>query len=241
MESPIPSPTDVLFSTLRWIGVPALLLLPLAAALAVAEWLRFAAAVRRLATSARTGASLAIGSAMGHTVGKITVLTLAEAAVVATVYGSFRLAYAMSVPDSSGHSISSGRSFTWSELWVNIVTYNTDVDLAVNAALIALGWALAVDVCMIFRMGLPLAILTFVKWPVGGLAIFGAVGIGVVGLLVLSLATWMHNPQYNLEMVSLYAAWVVLLGLGAWALFATSRLSSELLSAARARSLATST
>ena len=235
MESPIPSPADVLFSTLRWIGVPALLLLPLALAIAVAEWIRFGRAVGRMAASAGRNVSRAVDAGMRHTVARVAILTLAEAAVVATVYGVVRLAWAMSVPNSTGYSISSGRAFTWSELWVNIVTYDTEVDFAVNAALVALGWALAINVCVIFRMQVPLAVLRIVRWPLGIVAVVGAVGIGFIGLLVLSLATWMHHPQYDIEMVSLYAAWVVLLGLAAYGIFTTTRLSDELMTKATTR------
>ena len=49
------------------------------------------------------------------------------------------------------------------------------------------------------------------------LAALSGLGIGIVGLMVLSLATWMHSPGYNVGMVSLYAAWVIIL----WGIAAT--------------------
>ena len=43
------------------------------------------------------------------------------------------------------------------------------------------------------------------------LAVIAGILIGLIGLMVLCLATWMHSPGYNVGMVSLYAAWVVIL------------------------------
>lgn len=227
--SPIPSPLDVLFSTLAWLGVPALVLLPLMVALGILEWLRTGRAVQIAAGRAAVGIANYFASLWRNRRAKWVALILTQAGVMATVSGAFRLAFAMSVDDPSGRDIASGRSFTWSELWVNVVSYSGDVTLAVNAALIAFGWVLAVNVAVLSRSDPLLTIVTILRWPVVAVATVAGLGIGLIGLLVLSLATWMNSPGYNVEMVSLYAIWVVLLGGLSLALYWTTEFSRDLL------------
>lgn len=209
--SPIPSPGDVLVSTLLWIGVPALVLLPFAIALSIAQWIRTGAEVARISQQAARGIHGWLNR-MGSRLGvRVIGMVLSQALAVASVYALFRLVYAMGIADSSGYSIADGRSFGWQELWVNLVTYSGESQLAVDATLIAIGWVLAVDIAAVFGMNLVLSILGIVRYPITWLGALAAIGIGIVGLMVLSLATWMHNPGYNIEMVSLYACWVILL------------------------------
>lgn len=201
MVPSIPDPTDVLRTTLLWLGVPALVLTPILSALAILAWWNLGRSVAAL----RHSRWPAIGPL------SIAGVAISQAFLVATTYSAGRLISAMGIDDASGFSIADGRSFNWAELWLNLATYSRDSEIAVNLVLFAIGWALALDFAALFGIVQLHTILAMVRWPLTLLAALAAIGIGLVGLMVLSLATWMDDPQYNIEMVTLYAMWVVIL------------------------------
>jgi hypothetical protein len=209
----ISSPAEVMFMTLRWLGVPALVLAPFIIALAIAEWAAAARAIARGTASVRR-----IGEQLAELrPTRLVLLTVGQAVVVAAVYSGFRLSAAMSQPLPNGRNIADGSSFTWEQLWGHVTTYTTAEPLPVQAALVAVGWVLGIDVAVAFRMPVVAATLGVVGRPVGVLSLICAVLVGVLGLMVLSLATWMAAAGYNVEMVSLYAVWFAILitfGLG---------------------------
>ena len=192
----IPSPTDVAVNILQLLGVPTIILLPLVFALQIAEWWK-------------TGQQLRIGV---RNVG-----VLLQSLLVALVYSCFTLAHAMGVSDAAGRNIADGSSFTWTQLWMTITTYSTTAGLPYQASLGAMGWLIALNITHATRTRLLVRILTMPVPLIVILAALSGLGIGIVGLMVLSLATWMHSPGYNVGMVSLYAAWVIIL----WGIAAT--------------------
>lgn len=209
--NPVPSPEDVLVNTLIWLGVPALVLTPFLVAFGIAQWVTFA---RHAAKVARTVARVTSGEVKGvlrRTWASVLWLGVMQATLIAATYSLFRLVYAMGIDDSAGRNIADGKSFTFSELWVNLTTYSNESTLSVQAALLALGWVLAFDLSALVRNKVARNVLMFPAAAVAIVAVGGAVLIGLVGLMVLSLATWMNAPGYNIGMVSLYAMWVILL------------------------------
>ncbi|WP_367403369.1 hypothetical protein [Kocuria marina] len=231
----IASPTDVLVSTLIWIGVPALVLFPFVLALGIAEWIRAGAWTVR---TVQQGSDVLRGyrdEVVGRLGYRLLSLISVQALLVAGVYSIFRLVYATGIDDASGYSIADGRSFRWSELWLNLIMYSGESQLAVNAALFTLGWVLGVDAAVVFRRNMVLELLALVRWPVLVIGGLGAVGIGVVGLAVLSLATWLNDPSYQVEMVSLYACWVMLLLLVTVTVFSSVSRAQETLAPNRTR------
>ncbi|GAB3170804.1 hypothetical protein GCM10027059_37860 [Myceligenerans halotolerans] len=210
----VPSPSDVAFMTLQWLGVPALVLAPFVVALAVAEWVKTARAIGRGAVSVGRIADRI--AALRPT--RLALLTVGQALVVAAVYSGFRLSVAMSQPLPNGRNIADGSSFTWEQLWSHATTYTAAEPLPVQAALVAVGWVLGIDVAVAFRMRVVAATLGVVCRPAGVLSLLCAVVVGAVGLVVLSLATGSATAGYTVEMVSLYAVWFAILitfGLGA--------------------------
>ena len=104
----IPSPTDVLFNTLHWLGVPFLIFAPLMFALQIAEWVK-------------TGQHLGVGlRVVGETAAmlarrrpvRLVMFALLQSLLVALVYSGFTLAHAMGVSDAAGRNIADGSSFT---------------------------------------------------------------------------------------------------------------------------------
>lgn len=209
----IPSPTDVAVNILQLLGVPTIILLPLVFALQIAEWWK-------------TGQQLRIGVRnVGETAAvlahrrpvRLILFVLLQSLLVALVYSCFTLADAMGVSDAAGRNIADGSSFTWTQLWMTITTYSTTAGLPYQASLGAMGWLIALNITHATRTRLLVRILTMPVPLIVILAALSGLGIGIVGLMVLSLATWMHSPGYNVGMVSLYAAWVIIL----WGIAAT--------------------
>lgn len=203
----IPSPVDVLFNTLQLLGVPLIVFLPLIVALQITEWWRVG---QQLGAGARNVRETAAALARRRPV-RLVVFALLQSLLVALVYSGFTLAHAMGVSDAAGRSISDGISFTWTQLWMTITTYSTTARLPNQASLGATGWLIALNITHAARTRLLVRILTTPVTLIVILAGISGLGIGVVGLMVLSLATWMHSPGYNVGMVSLYAAWVIIL------------------------------
>lgn len=207
----LPTPTDVLSSTLLWLGVPALVLLPITLALWVADWISTARRVGRGAGSAlRRGEQVWQGQKVRPAIRGAGWLLL-QGTLTAVIYSSFRLARAMSIPDANGRNIADGKSFTWSELWLNLTVYSAEDPIALKAFWITVGWMLAYTFAQLVPGRLLAQILFLPLFLVIPLAALAAIGIGVTGLMVLSLATWMDSPGYNVEMVSLYAFWTIFL------------------------------
>ncbi len=207
----IPSPTDVLFNTLHWLGVPFLIFAPLMFALQIAEWVK-------------TGQHLGVGlRVVGETAAmlarrrpvRLVMFALLQSLLVALVYSGFTLAHAMGVSDAAGRNIADGSSFTWTQLWMTVTTYSTTAKLPYQASLGVMGWLIALNIAHVARSRLLIRILTLLVNLLATLAVIAGILIGLVGLMVLCLATWMHSPGYNVGMVSLYAAWVVILWGGA--------------------------
>lgn len=203
----LPSPEDVFLGALRWLGVPLILILPLNIALWVADWWT---AGRRLGTGVRRLSEAGAALSRQRPV-RLLCFALAQSLLAALVYSGFRLAHAMSVPDAAGTTIADGRTFTWVELWTAVTTYSSSAALPLQAFLGTVGWLLALNLAHVARSRLLVRVLTCPMYPVMALCALAGLGIGAVGLIVLSLATWMHNPQYNVGMVTLYAAWVIIL------------------------------
>lgn len=217
----IPSPVDVLVSTMVWVGVPALVLLPLVIVWSIVEWFHLGSQASNVVQRASHELKKFSGEKLGRFAFRLFFLVTIQAFFIATVYSFFRLISAMGIKDINGISIADGRTFAWADLWVSLVTYTNDDQLAVNSALLALGWVLAVNVTAMFGIKIAFKTLTIVRWPIGVFSIFGAILTGVVGLMVFSLATWMNTPGYSVEMVSLYACWVIILVLIAFTISAS--------------------
>lgn len=213
-----PSPADVFFSLLRWIGIPTLVLLPLQLAFSLMDWLNFIKKTRER-----------IGNAADQTLRhwkhlrqappfRLIAHVLAQGALLACTYSAFRLAHGMSIDNIQGRSIADGRSFTWHELWTNCTTYDGAAPLAIKAlqftagCLIVINSAYALDLTALKSASRKVCAVLLALALGGGAIIF------LVGLMVLCLATVMHHPDYNVEMVSLYALWVLFLWGGAGAL-----------------------
>lgn len=211
----LPTPADVLGSTLVWLGVPALLLAPLMIMLWVADWLRALAATREvMANGSRRTLSIWNGLT-GRRAFKLVAFTLSQATALAIVYAAFRLAAAMNVRDAAGRNIADGKSFTWQELWTNVTTYSSEHPVAVQAFWLTLGWLLAFNLAHLARSDILIGLVRLPATVLAPLCALAMLGIGVVGFMVWSLATWMESPGYNIGMVFLYAAWVAILGGGA--------------------------
>ena len=206
--SDLPTPTSVLFDTLIWFGVPALLFVPITLALWLAEWFKTGQQVRRGAINvAQRVRQFWDTRPLLRVFGYI----FWQGAIAAFVYASFRLGQAMAVPDATGRNIADGKSFTWSELWGNLTDYSAGDQLALKAFWLTIGYVVAINVAYLAGSRLLVRIVQ-APVPITSMLAFGAAAlIGVVGLMVLSLATWMNSPGYNIEMVALYAFWVVLL------------------------------
>ena len=203
----IPSPTDVAFNMLQLLGVPLMILAPLMITLQIAEWWRAGQQLRVGVQNVReTAAVLARRRPV-----RLVVFALLQSLLVALVYSSFTLAHAMGVSDAAGRNIADGSSFTWTQLWMTITTYSTTAGLPYQASLGAMGWLIALNITHVARSRLLVRFLTLPVPLIVILAALFGLGIGIVGLMVLSLATWMHSPGYNVGMVSLYAAWVIIL------------------------------
>lgn len=207
----LPSPEDVFLGALRWLGVPLILILPLSLALWVADWW---AAGQRLGTGVRRLSEAGAALSRQRPV-RLLCFALVQSLLAALVYSGFRLAHAMSVPDAAGTTIADGRTFTWVELWAAVTTYSSSASLPLQAFLGTVGWLLALNLAHVARSRLLVRVLTCPMYPVMALCALAGLGIGAVGLIVLSLATWMHSPHYNVGMVTLYAAWVIILWGGA--------------------------
>lgn len=210
----LPTPNSVLTSTLLWLGVPFLLLLPINFVFWLGDWFRALQTARNALVLAHQSGKTVRDSVSNQILVKWAIYLIMQAALAAIVYSSFRLAGAMMVRDSMGRNIADGKSFTWSELWFNFTRYDGIDPLAVQAFWFTIGWLIAVNFAHLVKSKL---LIQITRWPstlIAALCGLGAVAIGAVGLMVLSLATWMNSPEYNIGMVSLYAFWVLLLGGG---------------------------
>lgn len=210
----IPSPTDVAFNMLQLLGIPLMILAPLMIALQIAEWWKTG---QQLGAGVRNVREAAAALARQRPV-RLVVFALLQSLLVALVYSGFTPAHAMGVSDAAGRNIADGSSFTWTQLWMTITTYSTTAGLPYQASLGAMGWLIALNITHVARSRLVVRLLTLPVPLIVILAALSGLGIGIVGLIVLSLATWMHSPGYNVGMVSLYAAWVIILW-GAAAVF----------------------
>lgn len=208
----IPSPGDLLLETAIWIGVPALVLAPVVLVLAIIEWRNAVRAAAKAAGYVRE----TVDSFWERTAWvKVIGLIVAESATVASAFSLLRFYVVLFASDSP---LRGGPQFRWQELWTALTTYNDATGLPVTAAYGALGWLLALNVTLLIRSTLAVAIVKAV-----GYLVILVVGLTVVGWVLLfamvwSLATWMNNPGYNLDMLAVYGAGGVLstvLALGA--------------------------
>lgn len=94
---------------------------------------------------------------------------------------------------------------------MTVTTYSTTAKLPYQASFGVMGWLIALNIAHVARSRLLIRILTLPVNLLAILAVIAGILIGLIGLMVLCLATWMHSPGYNVGMVSLYAAWVVIL------------------------------
>ncbi|RRD03581.1 hypothetical protein EII34_13410 [Arachnia propionica] len=184
-----------------------MLILPLSFALWIADWVRTA---RQLGTTVSRWSSL-IAELSSRQSARLFRFVLLQALLAALVYSGFRLGHAMGISDPTGRNIADGKSFTWQELWIMVTTYSTNAALPLQAFYGVAGWLIALNLAHLARSQLLIRILTLPVVVIIALCALAGIGIGVIGLMVLSLATWLHHPGYNVGMVSLYAAWVVIL------------------------------
>lgn len=94
---------------------------------------------------------------------------------------------------------------------MTVTTYSTTAKLPYQASFWVMGCLIALNIAHVARSRLLIRILTLPVNLLAILAVIAGILIGLIGLMVLCLATWMHSPGYNVGMVSLYAAWVVIL------------------------------
>lgn len=201
----------MLFNTLIWLGLPSLMFMPIVILLWIGEWIRTLQQVGTGLQHAGRQVSSLGEKLRAQFLARAVWFAVTQGAFTAFVFASFRLVAAMTIPDGSGLNIASGKSFRWAELWINLTTYSSADQRSLQAFWIAVGWILALNVANLTPSRVLATIVKLPVLPVAALCTFAAIGIGVVGLMVLSLATWLHNPGYNIEMVSLYVFWVVLL------------------------------
>lgn len=200
----IPSPNDVLTGTLVWLGVPSLVLLPLAFALAVVEWYR----ALRATASAVSAATRGVGSFWQRTPWlKVLSLVISGAATVASVFSLTRFLIVLLAADSPLHG---GPQFRWQELWIALISYHDATGLPVNAALVTLGWVAAICITAAARASAAFNLLALVRRVVVPLAILSTVVWAVLFLMTWSLATWMSDPSYNLDMLAVYGTGLTL-------------------------------
>lgn len=219
-----PSPTSVLLNTLVWLGVPLLVLTPLTIALAVAEWLKAVRAGARVTNSI----GLQVESFWERTSWlRVVSLIVVQAVVVAATFSLLRFYVVLFAGDSPLHG---GPQFQWKELWVALTTYSDSSGLPAKASLIALGWVIAINVAALTRLEGGHTLLMFVGLAIIAVAGLGALGWGVLFLMVWSLATWMHDPNYNLDMLSVYGVATGLSALLAVAVHQTMNLSTTVFS-----------
>lgn len=195
---------------LVWLGTPALILVPMTLVIFVIDWAKSAAS-----STPSVGAGYEERSFRRNVREKpivFVVFVLVEGALVALIHSGFRLWRAMTIADASGRNIADGKSFTWGELWTNLTHYTDSDELAMKALWITVGWLLVLNLANLFGIRFLSKLLTLPMLPIVYLSAFAALGIGAVGLMVLANATVFEAPGYNVEMVSLYAFWVLILG-----------------------------
>lgn len=112
-----------------------------------------------------------------------------------------------------------GPDFRWQELWVALISYDDRSSVAANAGLIVLGWVSGLSILAAARERVAYSVLAALRVVVVFLAGMSTAGWLFLFLCVWSLATWMNNPTYNLDMLSVYGVGTMLsfmLALGAW-------------------------
>lgn len=224
----LPSPTDILVRTLLWLGVPFLLVLSFSLILFAAEWIKAARVAGEKTQKIIKMMMSELRNLKASKVIRLLLFICSQALLLALIYSSFRLAHAMGVSDSSGRNIADGKSFTWQELWMAVTEYSFSAELPIQASCVAAGWILALNLAHLIDSRSLIRVVDFLSIVAASLCILGATLIGLIGVMVLSLATWMHHPAYNIGMVSLYAAWVVLLAGIATTLFSCAGRAAEI-------------
>lgn len=213
-----PSPTDAFISLLRWIGVPSLILLPFSLTFFLMDWLNFIKKTREMVGNAADQTHRLWEHARQVPLFRAITHLLAQGTLLACTYSAFRLAHGMSIDNIQGRSIADGRTFTWHELWTNCTSYDTTSPLAVKALQFTAGYLIVINTAYALDLKALKSISNAACTALTVLAVLLGALIGLAGLPVLFLATFMHDPRYNIEMVSLYALWVIFLWGGAGAL-----------------------
>lgn len=206
---------SALTQTLLWLAIPLLgVVLINAALLAIAE-LKVRAAFAADRVDVNDPANMAginwLLVALKTKHGPMMALLAGETLLVACTYSLFRLITAMTRPGAGGRTIADGRTFTWQELWENLTTYYIDQPLTLQATAIAAAWIFAVNLAAMFHQRWAYRLLTILVRPLLVLLVLGAAFLTLIGLCVWALAGPLGNPHYNMEMLSLYVFWVVLL------------------------------
>ncbi|MFY9262287.1 MAG: hypothetical protein GX483_02455 [Actinomycetaceae bacterium] len=214
----LPDSWDVLLQILKWIGIPALFLLPLNLVLWALGWIYTARKAKEVSHAAASAVHSFVNDLSGRRLPNLVVFILAQALFLASTLSTFKLVEAMTVPDHTGLDIASGRTFHWEELWRNLTTYVNTSEETLKAFWFAAGWLLVFHLAHLLKSKTMITIAIAPASLLIPLSLLAAAGIGFIGVLVFLLATVFDDPQYNLEMVSLYALWVLFLGSFAGAL-----------------------
>lgn len=200
----LPDSMDVLIATLQWLGVPFALWIPAMLVIWLADW------AKAVSGAAQTSIHF-WGWLKSQRLSKLAFYIFLHAVLIATVYSAFRLIAAMMKPNAAGVTIADGRSFSWQEVWISISTFSASDALSIQALYTAVGILLAFNVAHVIGaswlahlIALPVALLIWLGRAVVAFVI-------IAGFCVWSLATWLHNPKYSIDMVYLYVMWLVLL------------------------------
>jgi membrane protein len=203
-----PSPTDVLINTLKWIGVPALVLAPISIVFWLVDWFK---------TTKETIKNIQniIGRLKKISIPEVIVYAVSQGAVFAIVCASCRLAHGMSITD-----VTESREFTWQRLWMNCTSYSIEDDVSRKVIQLTAGWLLVINFAFVARSSILKRIIKLTNAAIMFVSSAAGITIAIAGLAALSLALE-GRPLYNIEMVSLYVFWVAFLWGGPIALAET--------------------
>lgn len=198
----IPSPTDLAFNFLLWVGVPALVLAPLFIVIGILEWRNAAQFVLRIVDASDRGvAALQVRFQWP----RFVTLLIAGALVLSSTFSLMRFYL---IFFSTEDPLTGGPDFQWENLWVRLLTYSNLSDLDVKAGLLAAGLVLAVNLFAAVRSKFAFRILAIPGYLVGCLGLVVAVLWTLYIPMVLFLISQNH-PGYNQDMLFVY-------GLGAF-------------------------
>lgn len=195
-----------------------MILLPFSLTFFLMDWLNFIKKTREMVGNAADQTHRLWEHARQVPLFRAITHLLAQGTLLACTYSAFRLAHGMSIDNIQGRSIADGRTFTWHELWTNCTSYDTTSPLAIKALQFTAGCLIVINSAYALDLTALKSVSRKVCAVLLALALGGGAIIFLVGLMVLCLATVMHHPDYNVEMVSLYALWVLFLWGGAGAL-----------------------